>query len=103
MQHSQRRTKHIGGAVKKVPADQELGIALPALIISNLVETGEPPDTVAVEAVSPEVAANMRELGYQELTADLLRAFIRSGDVSPLDQEELVDLRGPAVSALVGV
>ena len=85
-----------------VPLKQELGLLLPCLIISNLLETGKPPDIVAVEAVSPEMAAEMKALGYEELTADLLRAFFRNEDVEELDPEQLVDLRGPAVSSFIG-
>ena len=88
--------------MKTVPSEQELSIVLPALIVSNLLETGKPPDIVAVRAVSPELADAMKELGYAELTADLLRAFIRNGDVEEVDPEQMASLHGPAVSAFVG-
>jgi hypothetical protein len=81
---------------------EELGIALPALIVSKLLETGKGPDILDVRAVSPELADSMQELGYDELTADLMRAFLRTGDVKKLDPEKVASFRGPAVRALAG-
>jgi hypothetical protein len=36
------------------------------------------------------------------LTADLMRAFLRTGDVKKLDPEKVASFRGPAVRALAG-
>jgi hypothetical protein len=88
--------------MKTVDKKQELAILLPALIVNNLLETGKPPDIVKVRTVSPEIADEMEELGYSELSADLFHAFVRTGSVEKLDPEQLVDLRGPAVSAFIG-
>lgn len=81
---------------------QELSIVLPALIVSKMLETGEYPDIVEVRAVSPELADNMKDLGYDELTDDLLQAFLRVGDVKELGTEEVVRFHGSAVEAFVG-
>jgi len=86
----------------KIEVKQELGLVLPALIAHNLLATGKHPDIVKVRAVSPEIADKMESLGYDELTADLFRAFLRSGDLEKVDDERLVDLRGPAVIAFAG-
>lgn len=88
--------------MKTVDRKQELAILLPALIVHNLLETGNPPDIVEVRAVSPEIADEMEELGYSELSPDLFHAFARTGSVEELDPEQLVNLRGPAVSAFIG-
>lgn len=88
--------------MKTVERKQELSILLPALIVNNLLETGKPPDIVEVRAVSPEIADEMEELGYSELTPDLFHAFMRTEAVEKLDPDQLVDLRGAAVSKFVG-
>lgn len=81
---------------------QELGFLLPVMIVNNMLETGKAPDIVAVRAVSLDIADEMETLGYESLTPDLLRAFMKHGDIEAPDSEQLVDLRGPAVSAFVG-
>jgi hypothetical protein len=88
--------------METVTPQEALGIALPALIVSKLLETGKCPDILDVRALSPELADSMQELGYDELTAELMRAFLRTGDVKELDPEKVVSFRGPAVRALAG-
>lgn len=94
--------KYDGGNMKKIEDKQELGLVLPALIVSSLLETGRPPSIVDVESLSFELADEMRKLGYEELTADLLLAFLKTGDVEKLDPEQIVDLEGPAVTTFIG-
>ena len=61
---------------------------LTALITCSIMETGSNPGILSVETVSPDVATQMRLLGYSELSPALLVAMIQHGTVSTSDVRE---------------
>ena len=66
----------------------EAAIVIPALMAHHAVAKKENPSIVDVAAVAPFVADKMKELGYTELTKELLTAFRKHGiirDPSPED------------------
>jgi len=81
--------------------EKDTFMALEMLLISKGVETHRHPYIVDVEAVAPEVATRMRVLGYDKLSEDLLKAFVREGLVTRPEPGEQAFL-GPQAMHLVG-
>jgi hypothetical protein len=71
-----------------VPENQHL--ALSVLVVARNVESGRNPDIVDVEGISPTVASEMKTLGYDELSPDLLRALTGVGVVKKAGRNRLI-------------
>jgi len=78
------------------------GLLLLSLIVETKMVKQKHPSIVDVEQRSPDIAKRMKTLGYEELSPDLLRAFIRSGEVPPLENDDL-KLFGRTLKVCTGV
>jgi len=86
-----------------ITPQEELAYVLPALIANAHMENGRNPGILDVEALSPELATEMRKFGHDELSVDLLKAFARAGDVVVLAEGEMRLFDGCVVSEFAGV
>ena len=67
----------------------ETSRVIPALLALRSIEKKGNPSIVDVRSVSPELASKMEELGYTELTKDLITAFRGHGIIQEPDPKEL--------------
>ena len=81
---------------------EELSIVLPALLVASVIDSGRNPRILDIEPVSPEIAAEMRALGYRELSPELLKAFTRAGQLMPFPSDKMVSVDGPLVRLFCG-
>ena len=88
--------------IKPATTQEELSIVLPALLAAIVVDSGQNPGIVDIEPISPEIAADMRALGYTELSPELMRAFAKTGQLKPLPSDHTVSVDGPLVRRFCG-
>jgi len=74
---------------------------LRAILAKRVLEKKQGPDIVEVARLSPEAAEVMKASGWKRLTAALLRAMLRSGDLEEYPSGRLVQLSGDAEKRLM--
>jgi len=80
----------------------ETSTVIPALLAFHSIEKKGNPSIVDVKAVSPEVASKMEELGYTELTRELIAAFRGHGIIQDPLSEKLCLFSGKMFRRFIG-
>ena len=82
--------------LKSITGRERETIKLSILIVYTNMEKGRNPSILEVSQCSPDIAVEMEQLGYKELSVELHRAFIRTGDsklLSPGDLAQIEDVK----------
>ncbi|MHA2070048.1 MAG: hypothetical protein ACXABY_37255 [Candidatus Thorarchaeota archaeon] len=84
--------------MQSISQAEELSLVLPALMAYTLMEKGRYPGILELKYVSSDMAEAVSDLGYEEFTPSLLKAFKRRGDVKDVSVDDLRYLDGSATT-----
>jgi hypothetical protein len=79
---------------------ERTAVNLSVLITTTNMEKDRNPSILEVKQCAPRIAALMQQLGYEELSAELFRAFLKTGKAKQFDRNNLTHLNDQQLKVL---